>query len=53
MFECEMCLECYGLQKEDDIPGALITDSTQRDQKNSFFVAPPGRGEESGHVKSA
>ena len=52
MFECEIYYGCYGLQKEDDIPGAPISDSTLRSKEQPHFVAPPGRGDESGMLSA-
>ena len=42
-----MCIQC-----DDHIPGALITDSTLRSKKQPYFVAPPGRGDESDILKA-
>ena len=41
-FDCWMCVRCDGLEKEGDIPGAPISDSTQRSKKQRSVVAPPG-----------
>jgi hypothetical protein len=50
---CESSLLCNELQKKVNIPGALISNSTQKLRRQSFFVAPPGREDELNNVKCA